>query len=213
MKLTLQNLKKLLPWALLILALLVVGYGVIVNSLKDKELRKVYNTLSVSQAELYGYEIVETENVTLRKLLRERDEPLILVKPEYIIETRVEVVEVEKVVTIPVSPEGVDYTYTWDSGIPVAQYSYDGYEHKFTTPQITFDIETEVDDELTSTLVYATSSADLSQRFLLNSTTRSIAVREDGLERLSLPPWVWVTGGALLGGATVAGSVKLAKGL
>ena len=64
-KLSLQNFKKLLPWLLLILALLVVSYGVIVGSMKDQELKKVYDMLSVSQAALYDAELVEAENISL----------------------------------------------------------------------------------------------------------------------------------------------------
>lgn len=210
MKKILKKLTEPLQIITLVIVFILASMLVMSQSCHQQEIDEISKSLTHANAAIYDYEVVENENITLRKLLREREEPIILTKPEYIIQTQVKTVEVEKIVKVPVSAEAIQYDYKWDSGLCVAHYSYDGYEHVFTTPKIDFTMETEVGDELSVTRVYATSSSDLSRRVLLDSATHNLRVRENVSESLQLPPWAWVTIGAVSGIGATAGSVWLA---
>lgn len=177
----------------------------------NKEVDVLSNQLSIKQAELMGYELIENENVSLRKLLLQREQPIVLVKPEYVVTTRIQTVEKEIVKEVPMDcSQPNEYTYAWSSGLPVAHYSFDGYTNTHTTGSVVLDVETEVDEEFTAVQVYATSSLLPSERFLLQSSTQAVRVEESALERLSIPPWVYVASGFVGGVALTASSVKLA---
>jgi hypothetical protein len=157
-------------------------------------------------------DIVDMENTTLKKLLRERDYQPVLPKPQYIIQTRVETVEKEVVVRIPsenCQDMVTDYTYTWNQ-LPVAHYGYDGYEQVFTTPVVVLDVETELNEHHAVSHVYATSSLEPSERFLLQSSTLPLRITQDASQRLLRPSWGWYVAGLVTGVGVTAGYVKLA---
>ena len=217
-----MNVRKptVLEWiALLIICLLSMGlfYTDLHSRKVSMHLDSANREAASLRAAALSFELVDVENITLRKLLLERDEPLILSQPKYIIETTVTTVEKEVVVHIPSEDcKGMltDYTYYMDCGLPVARYTYDGYVQTFTTAKVDIALDTQLDENLVAVRALGTSSLQPQEAsletFELTTLTVPLTVQQKPLESLTVPPWMWYGLGTVTGVALTAGSIKLA---